>query len=107
MIRKDLPQGHFLGVALLCVTDQEIELPLIYDHPLCQPFSVSHAALGKFADNRAGLVSAIGYSVPQETIASLTLRDLSKSDSTRNAKSGLMAQPASAKCLPNQAGMPG
>ena len=45
--------------------------------------------------------------LPKETIASLTLRDFSKPDSTRNAKNGVGAQPASAKCLPNQAGMTG
>ena len=45
--------------------------------------------------------------LPKETIASLTLRDFSKPDSTRNAKSGVGAEPASAKCLPNQAGMTG
>ena len=48
------------GATLPCITDQEIELPLVYDQPPCQPFSVSRAALGKFADNRAGLISAIG-----------------------------------------------
>ena len=35
------------GATLPCVTDQEIELPLVYDQSPCQPFSVSHAALGK------------------------------------------------------------
>ena len=43
--------------------------------------------------------------LPKEIIASLTLRVFSKLDSTRNAKSGVGAQPASAKCLPNKAGM--
>ena len=45
--------------------------------------------------------------LPKETIASLTLRDFSKPDSTRNAKSGVGGQPASAKCLPNQAEITG
>ena len=45
--------------------------------------------------------------LPKETIAFLTLRVFSKPDSTRNIKSGVGAQPASAKCLPNQAGMTG
>ena len=45
--------------------------------------------------------------LPKETIASLSLRVFSKPDSTRNIKSGVGAQPASAKCLPNQAGMTG
>ena len=64
-IREDMSQaGTFgcshQGATLPCITDQEIELPLVYDQPPCQPFSVSHAAPGKFADNRAGLVSTIG-----------------------------------------------
>ena len=62
IIREDMSQGALLecshqGATLPCVTDQEIELPLVYDQPPGQPFFVSHAALGKFADNRAGLVS--------------------------------------------------
>ena len=65
IIPEDMSQGALLwcshqGATLACVTDQEIDLPLVYDQPPCQPFSVSHAALGKFADNRAGLVSIIG-----------------------------------------------
>ena len=40
--------------------------------------------------------------LPKETIASLTLRVFSKPDSTRNTKSGVGAQLASAKCLSNQ-----
>ena len=65
IIREDMSHGAFLGCShqgatLSFVTDQENELPLVYDQPPCQPFSVSHAALGEFADNRAGLVSTIG-----------------------------------------------
>ena len=65
IIREDMSQGALLGCShqgatLPCVTDQKIELTLVYDQPPCQPFSVSHAALGKFADNKAGLVSTIG-----------------------------------------------
>ena len=116
IIIEDMPQGALLGCShqgatLPCVTDQEIELPLVYHQPPCQSFSVSLAALGKFADNRAGLVSIMGNQtsvcLPKETISSLTLTDFSKPDFTRNAKSGVGAQPASAKCLPNQAGMTG
>ena len=43
--------------------------------------------------------------LPKETLASLTLRVFSKPDCTRNTKSGVGAQPASAKRIPNQAGM--
>ena len=66
IIREDMPQWGALlkcflqGSSLPSVTDQEIELPLVYDQPPCQPFSVSHPALGKFADNRADLISIIG-----------------------------------------------
>ena len=65
IIREDMSQGGTFGVLppgchLPCVTDQENELPLVYDQPPCQPFSISQAVLGKFADNRAGLVSTIG-----------------------------------------------
>ena len=65
IVIEDMPQRARLGCShqgatLPCVTDQEIELPLVYDQPPCQHISVSHAALGKFADNRAGLVSIIG-----------------------------------------------
>ena len=65
IIIEDIPQGALLecshqGATLPCVTDQEIELPLVYDQPPFQPFSVCHAALGNFADNRAGLVSISG-----------------------------------------------
>ena len=65
IIIEDMPQGALLGCShqdatLPCVTDQEIELPLVYDQPPCQPLSVTQAALGKFADNRAGLASIIG-----------------------------------------------
>ena len=45
--------------------------------------------------------------LPRETIACRTWRVFSKPDTTRNTKSGVGAQPASAKCLPNQAGMTG
>ena len=52
IVREDMSQGARLGCShqdatLPCVTDQEIELLLIYNQPPCQPFSVSHAALGK------------------------------------------------------------
>ena len=65
IIREDMSQGALLGCSyqgatLSCVTDQEIELPLVYDQSPCQPFTVSHAALGKFADSRAGLVYTMG-----------------------------------------------
>ena len=65
IIREDVPQGALLGcshqdVTLPCVMDQKIELSLVYDQPSCQPFSVSRAALGKFADNRPGLITTIG-----------------------------------------------
>ena len=65
IIRENMSQGALLGCShqdatLPCVTDREIELPLLYDQPSCQPSFVSHAALGKFADNRAGLGSTIG-----------------------------------------------
>ena len=43
IIIEDMPQGALLGCShqgatLPCVTDQEIELPLVYDQPPCQPF---------------------------------------------------------------------
>ena len=65
IIREDVPQGGTFGVlpsgcTLPCVMDQKIELSLVYDQPPCQPFSVSRAALGKFADNRPGLITTIG-----------------------------------------------
>ena len=65
IIREDVPQGALLGYShqgatLLCVTDQKTKLSLVSDQPPCQPFPVSRAALGKFADNRAGLISTIG-----------------------------------------------
>ena len=65
LIREDMSQGGILGCShqgatLPCVTDEEIELPLVYDQPPCQPFSGSHAALGEFSNNRTGLVSTIG-----------------------------------------------
>ena len=110
------PRGALLGCShkdatLPCVTDQEIELHLVYDQPPCQHFFVSHAAVGKFADNRAGSsipsVNQTSVCLPKEKIASLTLRVFSKPDSKRNTKSSVGAQPASAKCLPNQAGMTG
>ena len=60
IIREDVLQGALLGcshqdASLPYVTNQEIELPLVYDQPLCQPFSVNLAALGK------GLGSIRGY----------------------------------------------
>ena len=73
IIREDMPQGALLGcshqgAALPRATDQEIELPLVDDQPPCQPFSVSHAALGKFADNdwvtRLQSVSRMRQSLP-------------------------------------------
>ena len=67
--------------------------PLVYDQPPCKPFSVSHAALGKFADN---------FSLSPK-------RDNRFPDfeSVQQARLHKESQPASAKCLPNQAGMTG
>ena len=81
IIREDMSQWALLGcfhhgATLPCVTDQEIELPLIYDQPPCQPFSVSHAALGKFSDieQASSLPSGnqTSFCLPKEIIASLS-----------------------------------
>ena len=53
------PRGHFCNVALGHGPGNRV--PPGLPQPLCQSVSVSHAALGKFADNRAGFVSSIGY----------------------------------------------
>ena len=65
IIREDMSQGDTFGVHppvchLAVCHGPGNRAPLVYDQPPCQPFSVSHAALGKFADNRAGLVSTNG-----------------------------------------------
>ena len=116
IIIEDKPQGALLGCShqgatLPCVTDQEIELPLVYDQLLVNLFpSATLPWVNLPIKEQASSLSSgnqTSVCLPKETIASLTLRDFSKSDSTRNAKSGVGAQPASAKCLPNQAGMTG
>ena len=79
------------------VPDKVVELAAVGHQPPCEPFSICLAALGEFA--------SVCFS--KEMIASLTLRDLSRPDSARKARSCVGAQPPSEKCLPNQAGMTG
>ena len=116
IIIEDMPQGHFWGAPTRV--------------PFCRvsrtrksssPWSMTSLLVSLFpsatlpwvnlpiTEQASSLSSGNQTSVclPKETIASLTLRDFSKPDSTRNTKSGVGAQPASAKCLPNQAGMTG
>ena len=116
IIIEDMPRGHFWGAPTRV--------------PLCRvsrtrksssPWSITSLLVSLFpsatlpwinlpiTEQASSLLSGNQTSVclPKETIASLILRDLSKPDSTRNAKSGVGAQTASAKCLPNQAGMTG
>ena len=42
------------------VLDKVVELPAVGYQPPCEPFSICLAALGEFADDRAGLVPAFG-----------------------------------------------
>ena len=116
IIIEDMPQGALLGCShqgatLPCITDQEIELPWSMTSLV---FSLFPSATLPWVnlpitEQASSLSSGNQTSVclPKETIASLTLTDFSKPDSTRNAKSGVGAQPASAKCLRNQAEMTG
>ena len=93
------------------VPDKVVELAAVGHQPPCEPFSICLAVLGEFADDGAGPVPVFGQPnlslLLEEMIASLTLRDLSRPDSARKARSCVGAQPPSEKCLPNQAGMTG
>ena len=93
------------------VPDKVVELAAVGHQPPCEPFSICLAALGEFADDGAGPVPAFGNQTSvcfsKEMIACLTLRDLSRPDSARKARSCVGTQPPSEKCLPNQAGMTG
>ena len=115
ILQEDMSQGALLwcshqGATLPCIKDREIKLPLVYDQPPCLPFSVNNAALENLptTEQASSLPSGNQTSVclPKETIAFLTL-SLQQAYSTRNTKGGIWAQPASVKCLPNQAGMTG
>ena len=98
IIREDMSQGAFFGcsnlLSLLVSLFPSAVLPWV-------SFPITEQASSLPSGNQTSVC------LPKETIASLTLRVFSKPNSTRNAKSGVGAQPASAKCLTNQAVMTG
>ena len=110
------PRGHFWGVptsAPLCRVSWTMKSS--------SPWSMTSLLVSLFpsatlpwvnlpiTEQASSLPSGNQTSVwlPKETGASLTVRVFSKPDSTRKAKSGVVAQPASAKCTPNHAGITG
>ena len=116
IIRKDMSQGDFWGAPTrmpLCRVSRTKKLS--------SPWSMTSLLFSLFpsatlpwvnlpvTEQALSLPSGNQTSVclPKKTIASLTLRVFSKPDSTRNTKSGVGARPASAKYLPNQAGITG
>ena len=110
------PRGTRLGCTHQCaiwpcVTDREIELPWSMTSLLVSLFPSATLPWVNLpiTEQASSLPTGNQTSVclSKETIASLTLRVFSKPDSSRNTKSGVGAQPASAKCRPNQAGMTG
>ena len=116
IIREDMSQGHFWGAPTtvpLCRVSRtrKSRSPWSMTNLLVSPFPsatlpwVNLPITEQASSLPSGNQTSVG--LPKETIVSLTLRVFSKPDATRNTKSGVGAQPASAKCLPNQAGMTG
>ena len=108
IIREDISQGALLGMLLpgchfavcWCMTSLLVSLFPSAKLPWVN-LPITEQALSLPSGNQTSVC------LPKKTIASLTLRVFSKPDSTRNTKSGVGAQLASAKCLPNQAGLIG
>lgn len=103
--------GTNQAAALAGVAHEEVKCPLVCNQPLGPPLTVSLAAMGKFADDKAGLVST----VVQPDLSLFLERDNRRPNFERFQQARLYeerqerhrAQPASAKCLPNLAGMTG
>ena len=65
IVCEDVTQRAPLGganqsIALVGVPDKVVKFLLVCHQPPSQPSSISLAALGEFADDRAGLVSTVG-----------------------------------------------
>ena len=116
IIREDMSRGHFWGAPTkvpLCRVSRTRKSSSPWSMTSLLASLFPSAALPcvnlPITEQASSLPSGNQTSVclPKETIASLSLKVFSKPDSARNTKSGVGAQPASAKCLPNQAGMTG